>query len=258
METNDNQKPKPTVQTVSIRLDFRLVSAVLLAVVLGMLILWRPWDDPRSKDRTIEVTGTSKISAVPDEFVFTPSYQFKNSDKAAALAEVTKKSDEIVKKLKELGVADSKIKTNSSGYDYPIYYFDGDSKSTPTYTLSLTVTVTDKDLAQKVQDYLVTTSPLGAVSPQPNFSDAKRKELENKARDEATKEARQKAEQSAKNLGFGVGQVKQVTDGVGFGGIVYPARGMATDMVDSSAEKLSIQPGENDLSYTVTVVYYVR
>ena len=186
------------------------------------------------------------------------SYQFKNADKAAALAELTKKSDEIVKKLKDLGVPDSKIKTNSGGYDSPIYYLEDDDKTTPTYTLSLTVTVTDKDVAQKVQDYLVTTSPLGAVSPQPNFSDAKRKELENKARDEATKEARQKADQSARNLGFAVGQVKQVTDGAGFGGIVYPTRGLAADAVGAEVQKLSIQPGENELSYTVTVVYYVR
>ena len=70
MDSNAGKKPTSNVQTLSIRLDFRLVSVVLVVVIIGMIALWRPWDDPRAKDRTIEVSGTSKISAVPDEFVF--------------------------------------------------------------------------------------------------------------------------------------------------------------------------------------------
>jgi uncharacterized protein YggE len=97
------------------------------------------------------------------------------------------------------------------------------------------------------------------VSPQANFSDAKRKDLERQARDAATKDARAKADQSAKNLGFKVGLVKTVTDGTGFGGIIYPltASGVAK-ATDLSQPSLAIQPGENDLSYTVTVTYYLK
>ena len=247
--SNDNA---PAKTKLSISLDYRLLSAILVLVVAGMLALWQPWNDPRADTRTIEVTGQAKITAVPDEFVFYPSYEFKNADKKAALAQLTTKSNEVVGKLKSLGVADDKIKTNSSGYDYPVYEQSG---KTATYTLQLTITINDKTLAQKVQDYLVTTSPSGAVSPQANFSDIKRKDLENKARDEATKDARSKAEQSAKNLGFSLGQVKTVNDGVGFGGIT-PYASMAQD--SGSSSKLLVQPGENDLSYTVTVTYFVR
>jgi uncharacterized protein YggE len=255
MDSKGDQKPGAT-NKFTVSLDYRILSVVLAVIVVGMLALWRPWENPHANDRTIEVTGSATLTAVPDEFVFTPSYQFKDADKQIAISGMSKKSDEIVKKLKELGVPDNKIKTNSSGYDIPSYT---DDKTTPTYTLSLTITATSKDLAQKVEDYLVTTSPTGAVSPQANFSDAKRKTLENQARDEATKDARSKAEQSAKNLGFGLGSIKTVTDGTGFGGIIYPLRGgFATDSVVPSTEKLSVQPGENDLNYTVTVIYFVR
>ncbi len=245
--------PTPVKMKLNISLDYRTLTVILVVVIAGMLALWQPWNDPRSSTRTIEVTGQAKLSAVPDEFVFYPSYAFRNSDKAAALAALTKKSDELVSKLKALGVADNKIKTNSAGYSYPLY--DKVSGSA-TYSLQLTVTVDNKDLAQKVQDYLVSTSPSGAVSPQANFSDAKRKELENKARDEATKDARSKAEQSAKNLGFSLGSVKTVNDGTGFGGIPYPAIGVQQDVAES--KQLQIQPGENDLTYTVTVSYFIR
>lgn len=255
MESNAPEQKTNTA--VNFSLDYRFIIGTLIVIIGIMLILWKPWEPQiDAKTRTVEVTGQAKVTATPDEFVFTPAYEFKNDKKDAALAELSKKSDEVVKKLKELGVADNKIKTNSDGYDYPIY--QGDDKTTPTYTLRLTVTVNDKDKAQKVQDYLVSTAPTGAVSPQATFSDAKRKELETKARDEATREARAKADQSAKNLGFKVGAVKSVNDGAGFGG-VFPAIGRGSMELDIASDtKLNLQPGENDLNYSVTVVYFVK
>ncbi len=236
----------------TLKLDYRVVIVVLLVVIAGMLAVWRPWI--ATGERTIDVTGTATVTAEPDEFVFYPSYEFTGADKAALLSSLGTKSSEIVAKLKDLGVADSKIKTNSSGYDYPVYK---DSTSTPTYTLSFTVTLDNKELSQKVQDYLVTTSPSGSVSPQATFSDAKQKELESKARDEASKDARAKAEQSAKNLGFSVGAVKSVNDSGGFGTVFPMYANSAQDMAVSSG-KLTVQPGENDLNYTVTVTYFVN
>jgi len=234
---------------LTLKLDFRLISVALIIVIAGMLAFWQPWN--RTSDRTIEVTGQSKVTAVPDEFLFAPTYEFKNTDKQAALNDLSKKSDEFIAKLKELGVADEKIKTNSGSYDY----FKPDDKTATTYTynLTLTVTIDNKELAQKVQDYLVTTSPTGSVSPTANFSDKKRNELEAQARNEATKDARAKAEQSAKNLGFSLGPVKAVSDGAGFGNVIYPAYAGDT----ASPTRLSVQPGENDLNYSVTVTYFV-
>lgn len=240
---------------LSLSIDYRLIIAVLLLIIITMFALWRPWDDPRGKDRSVEVTGQASVKATPDEFVFYPSYQFKNADKQAGLAELTKKSNEVVAGLKKVGVADNKIKTSSDGNAYPIY---GEDDKTPTYTLSLVVTVSKQELAQKVQDYLVSTTPLGAVSPQSSFSTELRNKLESQARDKATKDARAKADQSAKNLGFTVGAVKSVKDGTGFGGDIPFARGGVALDTQVAQEKLSIQPGENELNYTVTVTYFVK
>ncbi len=252
----DQQKPKK----FQLSLDYRVIVLVLIAVIVGMLMVWQPWQaQSQSTDRTISVTGESTVSAEPDEFVFYPSYEFENADKAAGLAELTKKSDEVVNKLKELGVPDSKIKTQSSGYNYGWYY--DESEKLNHYTLTLTVTLDNLEQAQKIQDYLVTTEPSGSVSPQASFSDAKQKELESRARDEATKDARAKADQSANNLGFKVGKVKSVSDGTGFGDVMPMTREASMDAATSSEEakpQLTVQPGENDLNYSVTVVYYVR
>ncbi|MEO5499303.1 MAG: SIMPL domain-containing protein [Candidatus Saccharimonadales bacterium] len=253
-----NTGPDTKKQKLSLTLDLRIVALALVLIILGMLLAWQPWTGgAKANDQVIEVTGETKLSATPDEYVFYPLYQFSNANKDTSLAELTKKSDEVVADLKNLGVADEKIKTNSNGYDYPMMHVDG-SEGEANYSLQLTVTVSDKELAQKVQDYLLTTTPSGAVTPQAGFSEAKRKQLESKARDDATKDARSKADQMAKNLGFRVGKVKSVSDSQGFG--VFPLMGRDTAVSSAPDEKsqLNLQPGENDLNYSVTVVYYIR
>lgn len=250
-------EPKSTKSTsLSLRVDYRILVIVLLVVIAAMLAVWKPWNAGVSaKDRTITVSGDASLQAEPDEFIFSPSYHYTNSDKTAALKQISDKSDEIVAQLKKLGVGSSKIETNASSWAYPVY--DG-SDGTPSYNLNITVTVDDKILAQKVEDYLLTTSPTGQLTPQASFSDGKQKSLQSTARDEATKEARAKAEQSAKNLGFHLGAVKSVDDGSGFGGIIRPlATGEALDSAKSSPS-ITIQPGENNLDYSVTVTYYIH
>ena len=244
---------------LKLSLDYRLIIIALLLIIAGMLVAWKPWTPAPVSTRTVSVTGESKLQAKPDEYVFTPTYDFTNADKQAALDALTKQSDTVVAKLKSLGVSDSQIKTNStSGQSYYTYVANSDSSTT--YTLQLTVTVDSSSMAQKIQDYLATTSPSGAVSPQATFSDAKQKSLNNQARDVATKDARAKAEQSAQNLGFKVGEVKSVTDGNGFGGPI-PMGVSSSIAPDSAAVKmptLAVQPGQNEINYSVEVVYYIH
>lgn len=249
----------PTKNTkLNLSLNYKWISLALLAVVLVMLILWKPWQSTQQEDRTVSVTGTAKVKAEPDQFVFFPTYEFKNADKTQALADMSAKSNEIVAGLKRLGVADKDIKNSSSGYEkygYPEVVRDGDAL---TYQLSLTITVANREMAQKVQEYLVSTAPSGQVTPHGQFTDEKRKELEDKAREEANKDARIKAEKSAKSLGYKIGRVKSVNDGAGFQIEPLMHEGRAAQLDASSAQPLTLQPGQEEVYYSVTVVYYVR
>lgn len=254
--------------SLHMRLDLRVLVALLLLVIIGMLIAWHPWKPGiQANGRTISVTGEATVRAEADNFVFYPSYEFTNNDRDAARKAMSTRSDELVAKLKALGVSDSNIKTDANGYGrgpaYPAIAPgepDGGSKA-QTYNLQLTVTTTSRDQAQKVQDYLASTSPSGSVTPTPAFSDKKRKELEGQARNDATKDARSKADQSARNLGFTVGAVKTVNDGNGFNGGVEPLTFESKDAAISSSAGsagLGLQPGQNELHYSVSVVYYVK
>jgi len=256
-------KAAPTIESFNRKLIVGLIAmVVILITVIAVLVTKIATSTDTSIGRTVSVTGQATLKAEPDEYVFYPRFTFKNANKDAALADMTKKSNEIVASLKKLGVSDKDIKSNADGNDSDVYYQPldaGTDKST--YSLQLTVTVADKALVKKVQDYLVTVAPTGGVSPQVDFSDAKRKELESKARDDATKDARAKADQSAKNLGFKVGKVKTISDGSGFNDIPYSIdRGaaMAIDSIEPSVASLDVQPGENELNYSVTVVYEIK
>lgn len=235
-----------------------LVAALVL--VIGVLIgLWRPWQGRDDDARTVTVTGTTTIKAIPDEYTFNPSWQFKDNDKAVALKEATAKSNEVVTQVKKLGVADDKITTNLGGWEG--YYFYDSTTGMHTYTLTISIVVANKDLAQKIQDYLTTTNLTGQVTPTATFSQVTQKKLESNARVAATKEARAKADEMATNLGFEIGKVKSINDQDNGSG-VFLTNGKATSLMGqgsaADSSSLAIQPGENSIDYSVEVTYYIH
>ena len=62
----------------------------------------------------------------------------------------------------------------------------------------------------------------------------------------------------AGNLGGKLGAIKTITDGSGFGGIMPMYATDAASKMESSPSSLTLQPGENELTYTVSVTYYLR
>lgn len=236
----------------SVSVDLRIVCAVLGAIIVAMLLIWRPWQVSNTA-RTIDVVGEASIEAEPDEFQFYPSYQMKGADKAAIQEQLITKVNEVIAKLKELGVEESDITLNSSSYDN--FWLDGNQQVTSN---SLTITVADKELSQKVQDYLVTTSPDGQLSPVPTFSKETRKTIEADARTKALADAKQKAESTAGELGARIGKVVLVSD-IQSGGVVMPyARDMMMQAEGASASSLPVLPGKQDINYTINVTFELR
>ena len=251
-------------QRLSLNIDLRWVVGLLVLAIAAMLALWQPWKDQvNANSRTIKVSGEAVVKAEPDEFVFSPTYTISDADREAALKAMTDRAAQLTAGLKAVGISDNQIKSNIDSYSREIIAYPEKPESiTPSYSLQLTITTNQRAQAQKVQDYLTTTNPTGVITPYASFSTNKRKELESKARNEATKDARTKAGQSAANLGFKIGTVKSVNDGNGFDGGCGPS-GLcfAEDRAASpstSSSQLAVQPGENELRYSVSVEYYVK
>jgi len=259
LEPEQSTQQKNTKLHVS--LDYKIITLVLIILLLAMFAIWRPWKStPSSGDRTITVIGEATIKSQPDEYVFNPNYEFKNIDKQKALDQLNQKSIDVVSNLKKIGVTDSQIKVNSlSAQPYYSLVINPDYSSS--YTLSFTITLNNRDLAQKVQDYLTTTTPNAGITPQINFSIAKQHSLDLQARDLATQDARLKADQTAKNLGFSIGKIKSVDDSNNGGGIVPDVVNSGTNLstgVSTPQKSIAVQPGQNSINYSVTVVYYLK
>jgi uncharacterized protein YggE len=251
IEPTSKNKQKISLQ---FSLNYKIIAIILAVALVATIAMWRPWVRDAT-NRTISVTGESIVTAETDEYTFSPSWELTAATEQEALTLTTTKSNEVVAELKKLGVAEEDIKVTGNGSSG--MYYPESTTTNPTYYLSIQAVVKDKDTAQKVQDYLITTSPTGAVTPYGSFSENKQNELESQARDEATADARAKADQTAKNLGFKVGKVKTVSD-------LQPGYAiMATDglMAGSSIEKgsaMAVQTGSNNLNYSVTVEYYIN
>lgn len=241
---------------VNLRLDFRLLSLLLLIIIIVMAALWRPWESV--EERTIAIQGEATIEATPDEFIFSPVYEKKSSDSTTAISEVSKVGNSVVAKLKGLGIPESSITTNvttQKGYK-PL---TGEETEAVTAQYSLTITVNDKDLAQKILDYLVTTGPLYGVSPQSLFTKETRKKLEDDARGKALSNARAKADQTARELEVKVGKLISVSEPQWGGPISLEEKGVAPsrDTATSSTPPVLLT-GEQEVTYTVSVTFQIR
>ena len=252
-------------QTLTLKLDYKIISLVLLAVIAGMLALWRPWQDNTSDTRKITVSGEATVKAVPDQFLFYPSFSRTTEDVEAAKNELNTFGSKLLEDLKALGVPEEKIKLDSSSYDDYRLMIAPDKPETSgaqTVSLQVTITVDNKELAQKVQDYLAGTDAKGQLTPQASFSTEKQKQLESEARQKAIDDAKAKAEQTATNLDTKLGKVIEIKDGAGFGGCyggVCPLIGMAEDAGSArSSASIPITPGENELSFSVEAVFALR
>jgi uncharacterized protein YggE len=239
-----------------VRLDWRIICAVLLVIIVAMLAIWRPWQaDAAAAQRKITIVGEATVKAEPDQYQFNPSYTTTNT------ADTTAKSQEITTKLKALGVADNEIKTNANNYsnggpETLIYPKPNDNS-----TLSFTITLTKKDVAQKVQDYLLTTNPTGSVTPYPSFSTAKQKALKNQARDLAIADAKTKADHTAQGLNAKLGKVIEVKESQGQTIFPYALNsGAASTPASDTAtkESLTLQPGQDELSYSIDVTFELK
>lgn len=239
---------KLNIDTAKTQLVLRVALIFLLA-----LAFWQPWRQT-GQVRTITVSGNATMRSEPDYYQFSPQYQVELKDKTAAITQLNAKMRTITDKLQTLGVKDSDIALSAAAYQQ--YYPEKSDEET--VTASLTVRVDTKDLAQKVQDYLVTTSPSGELTPIPSFSDERRQNLESDVRAKAIDDARAEAERTAKQLGERLGKVVEIKDTAGGGGIMpYETRVMSDDAAGAPSS-LPIFPGEQEITFSVEVVYEIR
>lgn len=229
------------------------VHLTLLVAILGLLLWSKPWSSSASDSRKITVSGEATIEAEPDQYVFSPYFEVKGTDEESAKSEVSKLANDAVKAIKALGVEEKNITLDASSYDR-WYWDDGEEGVLNAY---ITVKVSDKDLAQKVQDYLTNAKAKGQLTSQETFSEEKLKELESQASEKAIEDARAKADAQAKLFDAKLGDVIEVSQNEGFSSLPYRGS-IELQAVDEDTASLPVLPGQQEVTKTVTVVYELR
>ncbi len=232
----------------------------LLVVIASMFLIWKPWQGAKPSGRQVTVSGEAKAKHAPDEYVFSPNAEATSDESnKAALDLATKKGNDIIAKLKEMGVTDDQLVVNVNSYGSKAGEIAPVPARSSGYmaTYSITCTVGDKALAQKVADYLATADVGGSVTPYAQFASETRKKIEQELRSAAIEDARGKAKAEAQLLGVKLGKLISVSDNTNGGVIPYGTGASDLKIAEDSATP-PVLVGTQEVAFTVQVVFEIK
>lgn len=206
--------------------------------------------------RSITVTGSAIRQQTNQLASFNATVNSKNADKALAVSEVTKKSEKLMADLKQFGIADKDLKTQSLNIyrEQVPYYVDGGQRfKDGDWNASISVDITLRDISKSsdLTDLLAKSDTSNMYGPSYSLDEGepdKTALLKN-----AFDNAKSKADSLAKGMGMKVGKVKSVVEGADYGSSIYPMKGGGT-----GAGGGGMEPGSSYVSTTLTVTFELR
>lgn len=209
-----------------------------------------------TKSNLFQVSGTGQVSSAPDSA--TVSFGITKSANTIASAQNQTNSVEqnIMDALKKEGIEDKNIKTTDYNVN-PNYDFNSGRQTITGYTVTQTIELTIQPI-EKVNNVLdiLTTNGANLVN-QVNFtfSDTKKKDLENKARQLAVDVAKEKAQGLANASGIHLGKIIDVQEDDAQQIRPIMPMALAKDTANTAGTPTQVTPGQNNISLTVTLSY---
>ena len=233
---------------------------ITLIIVIGALILGYGLMDkfPSTNEKTLTSQGTSLIKSMPDE-----ASVYINIETLDSSSDLSKtKNDEISKKVNDalkLLLVD-KVETSQYNIYEDFDYSQGERKSRGFKTTNiLKVTVNDFSKIGKVIDSSVSAGATGISSVNFELSQARQNELKKQALEQASNDARLKAESIASGLNSKVTDIVSVSTS-DFNYRPYPLYAMAEGAPLKSSTDIgtSISPQELEVTANVNVVFKLK
>jgi uncharacterized protein YggE len=173
-------------------------------------------NDPASRPGQMTVTGLAKLDVSPDCADLTMTISDEDASPAIATRDAQAKEDAVVAKLRELGVGDRDLKLSSLALE-PEYQPDTQSWQPwklRGYRAQITITATTHDFA-KIPTLMEAGAQAGVTNMSSQFRRSDLDQLKKKVRDMAIAAAKDKADQTAHDLGIHLGRVISVSESQG-------------------------------------------
>jgi uncharacterized protein YggE len=234
-----------------------LTALCVTAIVIVALVMMQN----RLPENQFSVSGQGRVFAKPDIANLTVGVKTEVKPTAAeAVKENTKKMNDIIKVLKDLGIEEKDIKTLNYTLN-PSYDWSTSRQRLIGYEVSQNVTIKIRNL-DKIGDTIAKTTEKGANQiGNIEFTIDDENELKAEARDLAIEKAKVKANEMAKKTGMKLGRVINVYENQYYAPQTnYYAKDMAYGLGGGS-ESLpvaDIQVGQNEVMVEVNVVYEVK
>ncbi|MCS6987265.1 MAG: SIMPL domain-containing protein [Sphingomonadaceae bacterium] len=223
--------------------------------ILAAALLWALPVTAETPPR-LTVTAQASVKARPDMATIGAGVVTQAPDAGAALAANGERMGRVVSALKRAGVADRDIRTAQVTVQPQYRYGDGRRPQITGYEATNSVTVRLRDLA-RVGPVIQALVAEGANRIDgPAFGIDRPEPLLDQARAEAVRRARARAEVLAAAAGVKLGRVLEITEGDARPPIV-PLMRAAAPMAAEVAAAPPVEPGEQEVSATVTIVFEI-
>jgi uncharacterized protein YggE len=242
-----------TVRTLgALALGAFIVAVAALTVRPGPATGAPTTDTPAA--HTITVSASGKVTIVPDVARINLGVSITKPTVKAVRQAGAKAMTDIIAAVKALGVADADIQTTNLNL-YP-QYGNGSAPKVVAYQISEQVQITVRDL-DKAGDVVDAAAAHGATDVNGiSFEIADPVKAQNDARAAAVAAARTSAQAMASAGNVSLGAVVSITDATPVSPIYYGYGALQGAAIPDA--KTPVQPGTQDLSAMVTVVFEIN
>ncbi len=230
--------------------------SILIPVLVLALVLSACGPVASAQSRTLNVSGNGTVYLTPDIAYIYIGVHTEETEVAQAVNHNNTQTQALVDALKNMGIAAADIQTsNFSVYTTQSYdKLSGESTGTR-YAVDNTVYITMRDLT-KLGSLLNTAVGAGANNINSiTFDVADKTAAMAQARQKAMANASDLADELAKTAGVKLGEIQNIT----YSDNMYtPYYGMGGGGAAAPNASVPIQPGQTQISVTVSVTYYLK
>jgi uncharacterized protein len=242
---------------------FATLTLGLALVLASVLVVGNPLRDDDSQggvasaqemttDRTISVTGTGRVSVMPDTARATIGVQMQNDDLSQALTNANERMEDVIAALRDEGIPSDQIQTTTFTIQVSRDHEAAESPITG-YTVINRVQVSVspvEDIASVIESAIdAGANDIGGIS----FTVNDNEELVRQAREEAMNNARQTAEHLAELAGVTLGEPVSIQE-------TSTPQPVAQRFDEALAADGAppIEPGQQQVSVSVSVSYAIE